>query len=214
MRAVSILGVALAVMSCPVLAQNAPEPLLGIDITPNVGYRTNINFITEPGVDGINPRVSLDSGPSRGLAVGVRYNDGDVVEFRWSRQDTYMNVVGPVLPPFRERVTLDQFHMDCSHEYVVDEWPLWARPFIMASVGATRVSSTSGSPSFTRFSFGIGGGVKAFPFRRFGLKIQAEWLPLWVNPEVRALCGYGCVIFLSGRLAHQAEVSISPVFRF
>ena len=214
MRAVSILGVALAVMSCPLAAQNPPEPLLGIDITPNVGYRTNINFITEPGVDGVKPRVSLDSGPSRGFAVGVRYNDGDVVEFRWSRQDTYMNVVGPNVPPFRQRVTFDQFHMDCSHEYVVDEWPLWARPFILGSVGVTRVSGTVDSPSFTRFSFGIGGGVKAFPFRRFGLKIQAEWLPLWVNPEVRALCGYGCVIFLSGRLAHQAEISISPVFRF
>ena len=171
MRVVSILGVVLAVMSCPLAAQNPPEPLLGIEITPHVGYRTSINFITEPGVDGVNPRVSLDSGPSRGLAVGVRYNDGDVVEFRWSRQDTYMNVVGLVEPPFRQRVTYDQFHMDCSHEYVVDYWPLWARPFIMASVGATRVSSTVGSPSFTRFSFGIGGGVKAFPFRRFGLQI-------------------------------------------
>jgi len=213
LRAVSIV-VALVVMSCPLAAQNPPEPLLGIEITPHVGYRTSIHFITEPGVDGVTNRVSLDSGPSRGVAVGVRYNDGDVVEFRWARQDTHLNVVGPVVPLFRQRVTLDQFHMDCSHEYVVDEWPLWARPFIMASVGATRVSSTDGSPSFTRFSFGIGGGVKVFPFRRFGFKFQAEWVPLWVNPEVRALCGYGCVIFLSGRLAHQGEVTISPVFRF
>src|SRR5262249_6402267 len=116
--------------------------------------------------------------------------------------------------PSREHVSLDQFHLDASHEYVLDEWPLWARPFVTGSVGLTHISSTAGTASFTRFSFGIGGGIKAFPLRQLGFKLQAQWLPMWVKPEVQAICGVGCVIHIGGRLVSQGEVTVGPVFRF
>ena len=173
-----------------------------------------MSFRTEPDIDGVTPQVRVREGRSIGFAFGVRYNDEDVVEFRWARQDTQMQILGPTVVPFRERVILDQFHLDCSHEYVVDDWPPWARPFILASVGATHISSTASTVGFTRFSFGIGGGIKVFPSRHIGLKLQAQWLPLWIQPEVRAFCRYGCIIHFSGQLASQGEVTIGPVFRF
>jgi len=172
-----------------------------------------MGFNTDIGVEGAPGRVSFESTPSFGVGAGVRYNDEDVVEFRWARQNTYMRVTGgPV--PFRERVTLDQFHLDCSHEYFVQGWPDWARPFVIGSVGVTHVSSTAGSASFTRFSFGIGGGIKAFPSPHVGFKMQAQWLPLWINPEVTAFCSLGCVLHIHGQLASQGEVTFGPVFRF
>src|SRR5688572_29871202 len=211
---VSVFIIVLSVISCPLAAQNHVESRFwSLDVTPQLGYRTSMSFTSEPGPDGVSSRVVLDANPSYGIAFGVRYNDEDLIEFRWARQESQLRIAGPVVIP-RQRVTLDQFHFDFSHEYVVPEWPQWARPFVIGSVGVTRVSATATTAGFTRFSFGLGGGIKAFPTPRLGLKIQAQWLPLWVNPEVTAFCGAGCIIHLGGPLASQGEVTIGPVFRF
>lgn len=211
----SALGIVMAAMSCPLEAQDEVLPRLwSVDISPQVGYRSSMSFRVEPETEGINPRVSVNAGRSFGVGVGIRYNDEDVVEFRWARQDTHLRITDPVVGFVRDRVVLDQFHMDCSHEYVVEGWPTWARPFIIGSVGVTHISSTSTSVGFTRFSFGIGGGVKAFVSPHLGFKLQAQWLPLWIEPEVQALCSAGCILHLSGQLASQGEITIGPVFRF
>jgi hypothetical protein len=84
----------------------------------------------------------------------------------------------------------------------------------MASVGATHLGSSSNG--FTRFSFGIGTGLKMSLGSKLGLRVQAQWLPIWVEPEVSGFaCGFGgCIAVLSGRLTQQFEVSAGPIFRF
>jgi hypothetical protein len=213
-RRISVLGAALFLGSCPLAAQDQPVPrLFSIDVSPQVGIRTSMDFNTDVGIEGAPGRVSFQSTPSFGVSAGIRYDDENVVEFRWARQNTNMRVTGAPIP-FSPRVALDQFHLDCSHEYVVEGWPEWARPFVVGSVGVTHVSSTATTAGFTRFSFGIGGGVKAFPSPHIGFKMQAQWLPLWINPEVTAFCSLGCVLHLHGQLASQGEVTFGPVFRF
>ena len=205
----------MVVSSSPLAAQYQPDiKVLPFEFTPQVGYRSVMNFATEPTVEGTTAKVVLESSPSKALAFGFRLNDEDVVEIRWVRQDTQVRVTGPVVPPFKQRVTLDQFHLDCSHEYIVREWPEWARPYIMASVGATHISSTTNLASATRFSFGLGAGIKIFPSPRFGFKVQAEWLPLWITQKATAVCSGGCLVRFSGQLASQGEVTAGPVFRF
>jgi hypothetical protein len=215
-RILAFAGLILFVLPCPLVAQTHVEPRLwSFDISPQVGYRTNMRPLTEQPVDEEFPiRVSIDSNPSFGVAFGIRYNDEDMVEFRWARQRTNMTITGTPAGISRPAVILDQYHFDFSHEYVPQEWPHWVRPYIIGSVGLTHVSSTINTVSFTRFSFGLGGGVKAFPFQRLGFKLQAQWLPLWVSPEITAFCRFGCVIHLSGQVTHQGEVTIGPVFRF
>ena len=210
-----ILSVALATMPSSLAAQANPVPPRpwNIDITPQVGYRTSMTFDTEPPVEGVTARIVLDSNPSFGVAFGVRFADENAVEFRWAREDTEMRITGAAVLP-RQRVLVDQFHFDFTHEYVVRQWPAWARPFIMGGVGWTRISSTEATNAFTRFSFGLGGGIKAFPSPHLGFKLQAQWLPLWVSPEVQAFCRVGCVVHLTGQLVSQGEIAIGPVIRF
>jgi hypothetical protein len=205
----------MVVSSSPLEAQyQSDTKVFPFEFTPQVGYRTTMTFTTEPTVEGTTAKVVLGASPSAALAFGFRLNDEDLVEIRWIRQDTQVRVTGPAIAPLRQSVTLDQFHLDCAHEYIVREWPEWARPYIMGSVGVTHISGTAGFVSFTRFSFGIGAGVKAFPFRHLGFKAQAEWVPLWVSPEVEAFCGVGCIIHLGGKLSNQGEITVGPVFRF
>jgi len=196
------------------MAQEPPAPKpLRFDLTPFVGYRTSMSFPVEPQVTGSNPRVVLDASPSYGFSFGMRPREEDLIEVRWARQDSYLHAEEIASPPPRERVVLDQFHGDFSHEPLIEDWPWWAKPFVLASVGATHVSSDQ-SLSFTRFSFGIGCGIRLYATRHFGFKIQAEWLPVVANPNVAFVCGGGCIVHVGGTAASQGEVIAGPIFRF
>jgi len=191
--------------------QLPPKPLR-FDVTPLIGYRTSMSFPTGPPEEP-TPSLVLDATPSYGIAAGVRRNEEDVIEFRWTRQDSRVHLEG-TQGTSRERAVLDQFHGDFTHEYFLDDWPVWARPYVIGSVGATHVGVKTGG-SFTRFSFGLGAGVKFYFSRHFGFRIQGEWLPVLVNPEVNSfVCGGGCRVHLSGTLVSQGEVVVGPLFRF
>ena len=183
------------------------------DFSPFVGYRSTLPFLVEPHVTGMNPRVVISDSPSYGFSFGIRPREVDLIEVRWTRQDSYIRTEEITPAPPRQRVLLDQFHGDFSHEPFIEEWPSWVRPFVMASVGATHLSSHN-SISFTRFSFGIGGGIRFYAHRHFGFRLQAEWLPIVTSPTVAFVCGGGCVIHLGGTAASQAEFMAGPVFRF
>jgi hypothetical protein len=209
--------VAMLLIALPsaVSAQQQPEPKpLRFDFTPFIGYRTSMSFPVEPHVTGMNPRVVLDASPSYGGSFGMRLtNEDDLVEIRWARQDSYVHAEDITPQPPRQRVILDQFHGDFSHEPLIEDWVSWARPFVLASIGATRVSSST-NINFTRFSFGIGGGVRFYASRHLGFKIQAEWLPVFVDPHVAFICGSGCIVRVGGTLRSQGEVFAGPILRF
>jgi hypothetical protein len=196
-------------------AQQQPEPKpLRFDFTPFIGYRTSISFPVEPHVTGTNPRVVLDASPSYGVSFGMRLtNEDDLVEMRWARQDSYVHGEEITPQPARLRVILDQFHGDFSHEAPIEDWASWARPFVLASVGATHVSGNP-SISFTRFSFGIGGGIRFYASRHLAFKIQAEWLPVFVDPNVAFICGSGCIARVGGTASSQGEVFLGTILRF
>lgn len=186
---------------------------LRFDITPLIGYRTSITFPIGEGGRETNSNVIFDARPSYGIAVGGRLNEEDLIEIRWARQDSHVHTEGSI-PYATQKVVLEQLQGDFTHEYILEDWPLWARPFVMGSVGATHLGAGTGS-SFTRFSFGLGGGIKVYFKRHFGLRVQAEWLPIVVNPEVSAfVCGGGCVVRLSGTAVSQGEFVAGPLFRF
>ena len=204
----------LIMLSRTLSAQQQPaEQSLRFDVTPFIGYRTSMSFSVEPHVSGTNPSVVVDAGPSFGASFGVRLQEDGLAEVRWARQDSYLQSEG-ISPPFpRQHVILDQFHADFSREYTLDELRPWAKPFVLLSVGATHISNRS-DLNFTRFSFGIGGGMRFYATRHIGFKVQAEWLPVVVDPEVGVICGSGCIVHIRGTVGSQGEVFMGPVLRF
>jgi hypothetical protein len=190
--------------------QSGTKPLR-FDVTPLIGYRTIMNF---PIGQQQGPGLILDAKPSYGLAVGMRLNEEDLIEIRWARQYSYAHLEGAA-PSSNEKVTMDQFHGDFTHEYILENWSPRARPFVMGSVGATRIAGGPNNNSFNRFSFGLGGGIKFYFTRHLGWRIQGEWLPIVVSPEVGSfVCGGGCVVQLSVTAVSQGEIVSGPLFRF
>ena len=207
----------LVVSSAPLRAQQEAEPKpLRFDFTAFVGYRTSMSFPVEPHVTGTNPRVLLDAGPSYGFSFGARLTgrEEDLIEVRWARQDSYVHPEEITPLPLRQRILLDQFHGDFSHEPWIEDWPTWIKPYVLASVGATHVSSSS-SMSFTRFSFGLGAGIRFYrPTHHLGFKIQGEWLPVFADPQIAFVCGGGCLVHVGGTAASQGELFVGTFVRF
>jgi len=195
------------------------------DITPLVGFRTGGSMEVQQEGQPQRARASLGDSAAFGVAAGIRFfsedgcDDCSVIEFRWMRQNTHLRLkeTSPVPTPLavafgRAPVTLDHYLGDFTYEWDVHEAKA-VRPFILGSLGAAHLSTpVSGR---TGFSFGIGAGVKIFPQRHWGIRLQAEYLPMLLNAEVqRVICAGGCVVALGGGLMNQFEFSLGPVFRF
>jgi hypothetical protein len=198
------------------------------EVTPFVGgrYGGTLEVQSEGGFHSV-PDANLKGSLSFGVAAGVHFDDdlGDFCEgcayvgFRWARQKTNLNLDGlslsTVSPSLvgasRPSVSMDHFLVDFAREWPVANGK--AIPFMTGSLGAARLGAPAGSS--TKFAFALGAGVKIFPERRFGLRVQAEWLPVVMHAEVqRLICAGGCIVGLGGGLMNQFEVSIGPTFRF
>jgi hypothetical protein len=77
---------------------------LRFDLTPLVGYRTNMLF---PTGHPPSPHLVLAAKPSYGMSVGVRLDEENLIEFRWARQDATSRYFASKRPrfaaPFRNR---------------------------------------------------------------------------------------------------------------
>jgi len=162
--------------------------------------------------------ATLKDATSYGLSAGVRFDDLSLVEFRWTQATSTLRFGTPfaLVGASLGDVTLNQFHADFTREFVVPEVK-GLRSFLTASLGLTHVGAAQ--EGFTRFSFGFGGGLKQFLGSRFGIRAEAQWLPILVDPSVSGFaCGTiqlgGCLVILSGDLVQQFQLSIGPVVRF
>ena len=214
MRSGSKLGAILVLLSfaLPAHAQKATRPQL-FDFSVLLGYRTNVSFSGPADADVVLPRVIIDPSPSYGVAFGARLSEEDLIELRWARMDSTMRVEQNFLTLYQQKVTVDQFHADFTHEYILDNWPAQVRPYIMASVGATHIAGAE-TRNFTRFSLGIGAGFKVFLNRNVGFRLQGEWVPILIDPEVGIACGAGCIVHLKTQFTSQGEFAAGPLFRF
>ena len=198
-----------------------------IEITPLVGARFGGTLDLE---QASNPNFSahLADSISFGIAGGYRFEgeeEGhDIIGFRWMRQNTHLyirqdpRVPTPVPTPldtatsFRPAVHLDHFLGDFTHEFAIQDVRS-IQPFVTGSLGAVRLSAPASSA--TRFTFGVGAGLKVFPSRHWGVSFKAEYLPTVLSAQVqRLVCTGGCIVVLSGGLLNQFEVTVGPAFRF
>jgi hypothetical protein len=213
--AVGLIGFAILIAATPVHAQYVE--IQAFEVTPFVGTRFGGNVDLET-VGPFQTQASLKDAASYGLSAGVRFDDLSLVEFRWTRStselafDTPFRLLGDALGDVR----LNQFHANFTREFVIREVK-GLHGFLTGSVGATHLAAAD--DGFTRFSFGFGAGLKQFLGSKLAIRAEAQWLPIWIEPEVGGwACGSielgGCLVVLSGRVTEQFELSVGPVLRF
>jgi hypothetical protein len=187
------------------------------EVTPLIGVRFGGTFDVRADQPP-QAQAAWTDASSYGLSSGVRFDHFSLVEFRWTRSTSTLRFDAPsglLGAPLRD-VTLNQFHMDFTREFVIPDVK-GLRSFLTGSLGATHVAAAR--DSFTRFSFGFGAGLKQFLGSRFAMRAEAKWLPILIDPEVGAwacgtVAGGGCLVVLTGPLTQQFELSVGPVVRF
>jgi hypothetical protein len=184
------------------------------ELQPFVGYKYGGGADVAGNVLGIR-RVNIDSSIAYGATLTFNPSEYMGFEFLWNRQPT--NASGALYNggTYSQKVgvTLDQFHGDflfslAGHGSKVE-------PFVLFGLGATDMHS-SGS-STTKFSFGVGGGVKYFVSRHLGFRIQARYAPTYLYSTSSGIwCdwwGY-CWTIPNDHFLHQGDVTTGLILRF
>ena len=223
-RAVSSTGSTACLTLLTILASVTPARAqqLGIqsfEISPFIGVRLGGTFHVE--LDGPTQMdANWKDARGYGLSAGVRFDDLSLIEIRWTKSTSTLRFDAPraLLAPAVSvgDVTLNQFHADFTREWEIPE-VRGLRSFLTGSLGVTHIAAAN--DGFTRFSFGLGVGLKQFLGSRFAIRAEAHWLPIVVEPSVSGFaCGTiqfgGCLVFLNGDLVQQFQLSIGPVVRF
>jgi opacity protein-like surface antigen len=196
MKALAALAVLLA--APPAFAQRNEVALLG-------GYTTAGDIqMKAAGLQTLEYEGSF----TWGVSAGRFFTDHVGLEASWTQQRSGI-VIGT------RDGTADLFDtqlgvLQGSFVYQLGAQEARVKPFLLAGLGATRLSATD-LEAETKFSWALGVGVKWFPARHLGARAQTRYAPTQLHDSSSEVCDpFG---FCQGSL-HQFEFMGGLVFRF
>jgi hypothetical protein len=189
-------------------AQSWEEKQARLEIAPAGGYRFGGEFFEL--VSGQD--VDLDGAPAVGLAASVPiWEDGLYLEGMYTHQRaTFSTRPSPFNPPLNWNVTVDHFGVGGLREFRRGR----VRPFLNSVFGMTRYAAEGDNE--IRFTIGAGGGVKLFPSKTFGIRLDGRAFMTFVDAEGDFLaCTPGiCLLAFDVDVVWQTEFTAGLVIRF
>jgi opacity protein-like surface antigen len=207
LRVLMVVAAIAMVAPLPALAQQASPPLTQFAIAPFIGYRGGGSFTeTTTGA-----KLKLDPAQSYGLVADIRITRETEVELLWSRQRTQLKADVPVTVPLFHTY-VDYYHIGGTFLFATEG----VQPFFVATIGATRFSpQQAGFENDTKFSFGVGGGVRIPLARNFGLRFEGRAYGTVLSNDSSVLCsGATCLIHADGTLLWQYEANAGVYLAF
>jgi hypothetical protein len=182
-----------------------------VEITPFGGYRFGGDFFElitgEP--------VDLDGAPAFGVAVDVPIRDphGYQIEGLFSHEEADLTVHRqPFGPATVAHVTVDHWMGGGLQEFGGAR----VRPFLTGMLGLTRYAGEGDSE--IRFALSAGGGVKLFPTKHLGLRLDGRLFTTFVEADLGFLACNSfngtCVIAFRTDVVFQAEFTAGAVLKF
>ena len=101
-------------------------------------------------------------------------------EVVFTQQASALEGVTPAGTADLYRITLAQLQANVVYQFGADDARL--RPFVFGGAGATFFAARD-LESATKASFGLGGGIKYFPWPTIGLRGQFRYKPTWLNDD-------------------------------
>ena len=208
---VQLAALILALTAISILPANAQYRF---EVQPFAGYKWGGGSDVAGNALGIN-RINLNSSVAYGVTATFNPAEHFGLEFLWNRQPTNATGVyfGGTTYPTKVGVTLDQFHGDFLFSFAGHGSKL--EPFVLFGVGATDMHGAGSST--TKFSFGVGGGVKYFVSRHVGIRAQARYAPTYLySTNGGVWCnwwGY-CWVASNNHFLNQGDVTGGIIFRF
>ena len=190
---------ALLVASAPARAQSWEVSGLA-GFTPSAGLDNRAPELSELNIGG-----GFTWGIQGARLFGPRWG----AEVLWTQQASALRVGTDTGSADLFSMTIGQLHGDVLYHFGPAEARL--RPFVFGGLGATFFSADD-LDSETKFSFGLGGGVKYFRWQSIGVRAHVRYKPTMLNDEDAAdFCDpFG---FCQGTLS-QFEFAGGVVLRF
>jgi hypothetical protein len=180
------------------------------EITPFGGYRFGGDFFE---LLTLQP-LDLDGAPTVGVAVDVPTQSGVQFEALFTHQNANVSLPAPALgAPVRLRMTVDHWQAGGLQEfYPFDTGQV--RPFLTGTLGLTRYAASGDNE--IRFAFSGGGGVKLFPTKHVGLRLDGRLFATFVDADAQVFaCTTGvCLIGFRVNVIWQAEFTAGLIVRF
>jgi hypothetical protein len=189
------------------------RPAAATDIVPMIGGRTGgqvANHVA-PYDPAMPSSFSLASSASYGAVVDVPlYGGWRAVELYFSHQPTSLRGGEFLAPPVSD-LTVNVLHVGLADTIASDDPRLsW---LLIGSAGATQFEARSSSD--TRFSIGLGGGVRWMFSPHVGLRGDLRALVSFTGGgQTVIVCSGGCVGHYEGTIVVQGEATVGIVVRF
>jgi opacity protein-like surface antigen len=139
-------------------------------------------------------------------------------EFTWSRQPTTLeqhNFINGVISPF-SNVNVDSYQWSLVYQFGDSSRKL--RPYLGGGIGFTHWGVPSGVtlPFSNTVGFNLGGGVKYFLAKHYGVRLGFRWLPSRTTSQLGQFCDpyYGCYTANVNNYAQQIQLNGGLIFRF
>jgi len=195
-----------------VAAADAQEEISLFELTPFAGYTFGGEFEDMTRTDSLE----LVDGASFGLILNIREAANTRWEILYSRQATQADTTGLLISG--PSLGIDVHYIQVGGTYLADGNR--ARPFLAATIGATRFEpGLAGFDSETFFSFSIGAGFHLRPDNRLGIRLEARAYGTLLESDTDLFCQTGpseniCAIRSEGAVLWQLETLVGFVFRF
>lgn len=190
----------------------APARAQSLEFVPFVGYRVGGGFYELA----TGESVDLDGAGSFGLVVNIPFRPDLQIEALVTHQVgrfTLPVILDPTQT--RWRVVVDQYQLGGLQEFPDISTPRF-RPFLTGTLGLTRYES--GGDHELRFSFAAGGGVKLYPTRHLGLRLDTRFFGTLVDIDGdRLACAPPlgvCIGSIDATFVWQAEFTAGVMIRF
>jgi opacity protein-like surface antigen len=185
-----------------------------LEAQPFVGARFGGEFEAQERIRGRTRTVNIDieSGFAWGFTFGAFVNETIEFEFMWSRQESALSV-----EPDTKLFDASVSHYHGNVLFHFGNLASRVRPYALVGLGATILDPDAGDvEGATKFSFGIGGGLKAYFNDTVGLRAQYRLTPTYMSDEPAIFCDAFafCYVIDEAVYAYQNEWTAGVTFRF
>ena len=211
--------VLLVIILCAVTAAPAFAQSSRIEVSGTFGWTFSDGVPVNAMANGVSyTKVEPKDSASIGLSFGVYVTPQAEIEFLWNRQMSQLEVSGPTTVLSAD-MNVDNYHGNFIYNFGDED--LVVRPFLLVGIGATNFGQASynghTSDGVTKFSWAIGGGIKAYPSKHVGFKAMMRWTPNYIKTEGAGWwCDpwWGCYPVGNPYYANQFEMSGGVTLRF
>ena len=219
----TVLAAAGALVCAPAWAQEERYEISG-----NVGWTASDGVssqVTIRGGDGnLYNRVDPKDAFSWGITAGYFFTENWEFELQYAQQQSTLQIGGTASRDIGDSYNVRNYHGLFNYHFL--ESGAVARPFLFIGLGATSYpgvdfTTVGGQRSEiggnTKFSSTLGAGVKVYPGKKAGLRLQVRWTPTYIKSDSAGWwCDpyWGCYVAGDAQYSNQFEMSGGLTLRF